>query len=329
MAVLFTSEEETDVVNAAKTALDLKIMKSTINLYEAQTIAEATETDENVTSVCGRSPFTSLFTAVLNRAKSLHFSSKTGGKNTFFCPELIDFLMNNYMSIFPLWSGVLLGDLSRFSEISTATVSQQSKTRESNCHVEQWFWIVKHSILKKKKYLRPADFIQNMYGSLQGRYKEHIINNNLLLPYRDPEPKEKFFSQKEEWAQKTSRKDKDRHKTKYFDPPEVLPQPSQSPEVTQISTNTIQMIPDTAMDLSKTKHKPEPEYNTEPDNTEHTAEDTTEEIQYLWSKNDCEVVVAVVPSAAKKARFTLHHSEFKTLQPHKWLMGEARIFMSY
>lgn len=37
------------------------------------------------------------------------------------------------------------------------------------------------------------------------------------------------------------------------------------------------MIPDTAMDLSKTKHEPKPKYNTEP-NTEQTAEDTTEEV---------------------------------------------------
>lgn len=131
------------------------------------------------------------------------------GKKTpfFFCPELIDILMNSYMSIFSLWSGVLLGDLSRFSEVSTATVSQQSKTRETNCHVEEWFWIVKHRILQTKKFLRPADFIHKMYGSPQGRFREHIINNSLSLPFCDPQPKENFFSQKVNWAKISQTKD--------------------------------------------------------------------------------------------------------------------------
>lgn len=146
--------------------------------------------------------------------------------------------MNTYMSIFPLWSGVLLGDRSQFSQINT--VSQQSKTRETNCHVEEWFWIVKQSILQTKKYLRDADFIHKMYGSLQARYREHIMNNNLSLSCRDPQPKENFFCQKEEWAKKTSRKHHKR-RTKYFDPPYILPKPSQSPKNKHISINTSQM----------------------------------------------------------------------------------------
>ncbi|XP_048017419.1 uncharacterized protein LOC125249217 [Megalobrama amblycephala] len=241
--------------------------------------------------------------------------------------------MNSYMSIFPLRSGVLLGDLSRFSEVSTATVSQQSKTRETNCHVEEWFWIVKHRILQTKKFLRPADFIHKMYGSPQGRFREHIINNSLILPCRDPQPKQNFFSQKEDWAakKKTSRKHKKR-RTKYFDPPFVLTQPS-SPDSKGINSNTSQMettilIPDKPMDLSTTS-KHEPKYITEPHKTEETSEDIADEIEYLWSKKDCELVVAVVSSAEKMSRYTVRHSEFKTLQPHKWLVGEARISMRY
>ena len=53
------------------------------------------------------------------------------------------------------------------------------KTRDTNCQVEMWFWIVKHSILQKKKNLRPADYLHKMFGSLQGRHKEHVIQNNL------------------------------------------------------------------------------------------------------------------------------------------------------
>lgn len=51
MCVLLTSSEETDVLNAAKASLDLKIMKTSINIHKLQ-------------PVCGKSPFTAVFSAV-------------------------------------------------------------------------------------------------------------------------------------------------------------------------------------------------------------------------------------------------------------------------
>lgn len=48
------------------------------------------------------------------------------------------------------------------------------------------------------------------------------------------------------------------------------------------------------------------------------------QIQALWSKKACEIVIAVTQSNDKKRSYILHHSELKTLQPHKWLVGEVR-----
>lgn len=157
MCLLFTSDEETDAVSAAKGALDLKITSTKGNKnYTDEDMPQANDISESATTN-GNSPFTAIFTAALDRATNLHsHSAKTGENNIFFCPDIIRVLMDTYMGIFPFWSGVLLGDLSRFSELSIIQGnSHPSQTRETNCHVEQWFCTVKQSILQRTKFLRP------------------------------------------------------------------------------------------------------------------------------------------------------------------------------
>lgn len=53
--------------------------------------------------------------------------------------------MDNYMAIYPLWSGVLLGNLKRNSSDKAEALSSPliSNTRDTNFHVEKWFGIVK------------------------------------------------------------------------------------------------------------------------------------------------------------------------------------------
>lgn len=89
-------------------------------------------------------------------------------ENSFFCPGIIDVLMDTYMAIFPLWSGILLGDLTRYCNVTNTTL-QSVKSQDTNCYVEQWFWIMKHSISQEKKFLHPAESILKMHATLQGR----------------------------------------------------------------------------------------------------------------------------------------------------------------
>lgn len=107
-----------------------------------------------------------------------------------------------------------------------------TKTRDTNCHVEMWFWLVKQSILQKKKFLRPANFIHKLYGSLQGRYKEHIIKHNLpnsLLT--DPLPTIVGMDQVEEqWAKRERNTNKAKRSSKYFKPPDVIPKAKHKPK---------------------------------------------------------------------------------------------------
>ncbi len=79
-------------------------------------------------------------TSVLKEEKQQHSDD-----NPYYCPDMIDYLMDNYMAIYPLWSGVLLGNLKRYSSDKAEGLSSPpiSNTRDTNCHVEKWFGIVK------------------------------------------------------------------------------------------------------------------------------------------------------------------------------------------
>ncbi|CAI5668374.1 unnamed protein product [Oreochromis niloticus] len=46
------------------------------------------------------------------------------------------------------------------------------------------------------------------------------------------------------------------------------------------------------------------------------------QVTALWKRKQTEVVVAVIPSQIKGNNFIVHHSELKSLEPHRWLTGE-------
>ena len=137
----------------------------------------------NAQTIVGRSPFTYEFKKVLEEVKGelekKDAESAVEEENPYYCPGIVDVLFDNYLGIFPLWSGLLLGNLKRYASDKEDDNFDTCKTRDTNCHVERWFGIVKHSILKKQKQLRPGTFVRKMFGSLQGRYREHMMCHNL------------------------------------------------------------------------------------------------------------------------------------------------------
>ena len=129
-------------------------------------------------------------------------------------------------------------------KLSKAT-TEIPKTRDTNCQVEMWFWIVKHSILQKKKYLRPADFIHKMYGSLQGRYKEHIIQNNLpdTLITDKPPAITGLDQAEEQWAKRDKNDGTTKRKSKYFETPKKIPIPKKGPRRSKGPYKATQTMP--------------------------------------------------------------------------------------
>lgn len=275
MCVLFMSNEYNDLVKQSQEIL----MNYVSQKHIQQQVCDITYDEEDTSranrpSIMKKSPFSKMFTLQREQAeRDILSESQTGRANTHHCAAVIDVLLQTYMGIFPLWSGLLLGVL--------------GKTRDTNCHVETWFGIVKHFILQKRKHLRPAEFINKMFNSLQGRYVEHIVQHNLPIEIlgKHAEVSRPDDDHEEQWHKRDSSASSFKSKSKYFNPPQKIPQPKV------------------------------------PALKDHT--DRDKQITLLWKKKDTEVVVAAVPTKNTGWTIAIHHREFRTLQPHKWLVGEV------
>ena len=147
-------KQESPLVTGAKSNLDLLITSDIEVELEEDSSNEEHQlhppNPPNVKSVMEKSPFTADFRAVYHQAESeVLMEEHTDVNNIYCCTEIIDFLFDNYLGIFPLWSRILLGDLSRYAQDHDSKgTSKPIKTRDTNCHVEMWFWLVKNTILK-------------------------------------------------------------------------------------------------------------------------------------------------------------------------------------
>lgn len=180
--------------------------------------------------------------------------------------------------------------------------------------MEQWFSIVKNHTLHRKKFLRPADFITKMFSSLQGRYTQHQMMHNLDGLSQSASPKQQTIDQQEEqWARRSISERSAKRRSKYFDPPEAVPQPKrrktkQTPAIIQrirqlryneILSHVIQLL--------------------------FTLTHTTFIIKLKYCRSNlCRKHVSLSLPSHKGQKKVLHHSELKTLQPHKLLAGEVR-----
>lgn len=75
-----------------------------------------------------------------------------------------------------------------------------------------------------------------MNQSLQGRYREHILRNELperLLEKSWTLRKPGLEHSEERWSKKTTSEKRER-KTKYFDPPLVMPTPKEKVSITYV-----------------------------------------------------------------------------------------------
>ncbi|CAC5394834.1 unnamed protein product [Mytilus coruscus] len=77
--------------------------------------------------------------------------------NPYYLPPAL-FYIETYMPIIPLWSGIVVS-------------VTEGITRDSNCHVENWFKIMKKDTLQGKKRLAPGNFVRRIYKVLKGRIK--------------------------------------------------------------------------------------------------------------------------------------------------------------
>ena len=155
-------------------------------------------------------------------------------ENLYHSKDRLVTVLNQWMSIFPLWSGIFLGDLSCYSKDneetpkkeenktrSTNTKKEENKTRSTNSLVENYFGIIKQDIPKKKR-LRPAEFVRKQYMNIKGKLSEI----ETVVPSSKKVSKKSTKKDQEQWKPK---KDSSKKKCFYFTPPVKFPKPKNKP----------------------------------------------------------------------------------------------------
>ncbi|ROL52206.1 hypothetical protein DPX16_6083 [Anabarilius grahami] len=230
---LLTTQQNTDLVKES-----LRILESVISRSKEEPLEETPQSEDwemcesedrtHAMTISGKSPFYAFFQQIMKEVKEEMVDDDTGlakEDNPYFCPGILTVLFDMYLAIFPLWSGLLLGDLmDECHKQHMETTKKQPKTRDANCHIERWFGIVKHSIMHKEKKVKPVTFIRKMHKSLQARYTEHIIKHELpqkLL--RQPEAPLNLDQSQETWKKKEECFPST--KSKFFSVPHKIPAP--------------------------------------------------------------------------------------------------------
>lgn len=103
-----------------------------MDVEETQEDSRTSDSSDPTKGLLARSPLTQAFDIRREQANCDVLSDEPAVKNNHYhCPGIINVLLRTYMGIFPLWSGVLLGDLSRHCQESVTKGT--CKTRDTNC----------------------------------------------------------------------------------------------------------------------------------------------------------------------------------------------------
>ena len=150
-----------------------------------------------------------------------------GDNNPYHAHAKLKIILDLWMGIFPLWSGILLGDLRRYESGEGKKTEPVVETRYTNCHVENYFGILKMDIPKRKK-LRPAEFIRRQYSIVKGKLSEI----ETVKPSKKKTNRKEDKDDQEQWRPKV---DKSKKKSVYFTPPNVFPKKAKRKLVFEVS----------------------------------------------------------------------------------------------
>lgn len=128
--------------------------------------------------------------------------------NKYYSPDVVTYLLNTYMCILPLWTGIMLDG---------------GVTHDTNSCVENWMKILKSDILRRKTRLTPSNFIINVRSNLKGRireYKTKCCRTKTKKPKQRGLSKNSFSKSEEKWGGKKAKKGV------YFSSPSKLSTPT-------------------------------------------------------------------------------------------------------
>ena len=81
-------------------------------------------------------------------------------------------LINEYMGLLPLWSGLMLGDLSQYDLTETCALEPTIINRDSNSPIENYLIGNIKSGLRPKQRYRVTNFISTHHTMITGQLKE-------------------------------------------------------------------------------------------------------------------------------------------------------------
>ena len=98
--------------------------------------------------------------------------SKGSPLNPMFAPHLLNEILSGYMGLVPLWTGMMLNDLSSLAvDSKSKEVSDSIITRDTTSVVENYFGII-NSGLKSRQRFRVTQFIRKQKTMVQGIWNE-------------------------------------------------------------------------------------------------------------------------------------------------------------
>ncbi|KAG1959341.1 hypothetical protein F2P79_007101 [Pimephales promelas] len=135
---LLTTPQNTNLVKESLCVLESVISRSREHRLEDTTQSEDWESKErrHAMTIIGRSPFSACFQQIVKEVKEeVAGDEKCLAKedNPYFCPGILT-VLHTYLAIFPLWSGLLLGESRQQELVATLKLP---KTRETDCPKER------------------------------------------------------------------------------------------------------------------------------------------------------------------------------------------------
>ena len=133
-----------------------------IDTFHPETFDEDSITREICETYRKKSPFGRYFDKLFNTCRNMiklapqNEKDMNKNKNTFYYPEILDYLMTYYFPLLPFWTGIIL------CQINDATT-------DSNAMIENWFRIVKYSIFKSETNIKAGDFIRTIFTHIDDR----------------------------------------------------------------------------------------------------------------------------------------------------------------
>ena len=178
MCVVFVKQHnDEDVQTAIKSLTDMfKGLDITVDCNEDDVAKESSERETQELVLEGKTikqvlPYTTVFTLILDNVtiSSLYLETEEE-RNTLFCPEVINPMLDRFMPLFPLWSGAMLNTMPQ----ATDPEFVELLTRDTNAMAEAWFSIVKNN-MGLKSHERPGRFVEQYRNAIRARLRERNI----------------------------------------------------------------------------------------------------------------------------------------------------------